>query len=187
MDGITPIVQTGERFTHEFEARPFGLSPYHCHVMPLKRPREKMIVVDLPGQSLWALEGQREVYRARISPGANYCSEDGVPLLNGTPEGAHPIWPERLCRHRRGGTIDAGYDVPGVGGAAYFASNGAALHSTYWHNDLGIPKSHGCLNCRPADARWLFRWTAPDVPSRPGHLTVNRDNRGTTVALRGAG
>ena len=53
MDGITPIVQTGERFTYEFEARPFGLHLYHCHVMPLKRHIHKGLygtfIVDPPG------------------------------------------------------------------------------------------------------------------------------------------
>jgi len=66
----------------------------------------------------------------------------------------------------------------------YFASNGAALHSTYWHNDFGIPKSHGCLNCRPEDAKWLFRWTTPLVPYQPGDITVDWDHRGTTVDIR---
>ncbi|MRR33001.1 twin-arginine translocation signal domain-containing protein, partial [bacterium] len=37
MDGVTPIVEPGNQFTYEFEARPFGLHLYHCHVMPLKK------------------------------------------------------------------------------------------------------------------------------------------------------
>ncbi|MGH2524736.1 MAG: L,D-transpeptidase, partial [Anaerolineales bacterium] len=115
---------------------------------------------------------------------ANYFGEDGQTLLNGTPSGAHPIWSKRISRHMQGGTLDAGYDLPGVGWVCYFASNGAALHSTYWHNDFGIPKSHGCLNCRPEDAKWLFRWTAPQVPYQPGDITVNWDNRGTTVDIQ---
>lgn len=36
-DGITPIVKPGETFAYEFDAKPFGLHLYHCHVMPLKR------------------------------------------------------------------------------------------------------------------------------------------------------
>ena len=149
-------------------------------------PADKRVVVYLAEQALSAFEGQTEVFRTRISSGANYFGEDGVTLQNGTPEGPHPIWSKRISRHMQGGTVDAGYDVPGVGWVAYFASNGAALHSTYWHNDFGIPKSHGCLNCRPEDAHWLFRWTAPNVPYDPGEVTVNWDNRGTTVDLQEA-
>jgi hypothetical protein len=149
-------------------------------------PAEKRVVVYLREQALSAFEGQREVYRARISSGANYFGADGVTLVNGTPQGAHNIWSKRFSRHMQGGTIESGYDVPGVGWVAYFASNGAALHSTYWHNDFGVPKSHGCLNCRPEDARWLFRWTMPHVPMQPGDITVNWDNRGTLVDLQEA-
>ncbi|MBI3176443.1 MAG: L,D-transpeptidase [Chloroflexi bacterium] len=61
-----------------------------------------------------------------------------------------------------GGTPQNGYDLPGVPWVSYFAGNGAALHGTYWHNDFGTPKSAGCINLRPQDARWLFRWTLPE-------------------------
>ena len=40
MDGVpgTPgMVQPGESFTYEFDAEPFGLHLYHCHVAPLAR------------------------------------------------------------------------------------------------------------------------------------------------------
>ena len=37
MDGVTPVIPTGGDFVYEFEAKPFGLHLYHCHVMPLKR------------------------------------------------------------------------------------------------------------------------------------------------------
>jgi len=36
MDGIEPI-ETGKSFVYEFDAEPFGLHLYHCHVMPLAR------------------------------------------------------------------------------------------------------------------------------------------------------
>ncbi len=144
-------------------------------------PREKEIRVDVAEQSLSAYEGQSEVFRARISSGALYFGEDGHTLTSGTPKGAHSIWQKRIARHMVGGTAEAGYDLPGVAWVCYFGSNGAALHSTYWHNDFGVPKSHGCLNCRPEDAKWLFRWTQPIVPYTPGDLIVNWENRGTVV------
>ena len=37
MDGVFPVVQPGEHFTYEFVAKPFGIHPYHCHAVPLKR------------------------------------------------------------------------------------------------------------------------------------------------------
>ena len=48
-------------------------------------------------------------------------------------------------------------DIPYV---QYF-QEGYALHAAYWHDDFGIPRSHGCINLAPEDARWLFDWTEP--------------------------
>ena len=52
MDGVTPVVAPGERFTYEFEATPFGVHPYHCHSIPLKRHIHKglygTLIVDPP-------------------------------------------------------------------------------------------------------------------------------------------
>ena len=57
-----------------------------------------------------------------------------------------------------------GFDLPGVPWVSYIHWTGIALHGTYWHNDFGTPRSRGCINLTPADARWLFRWTMPIVP-----------------------
>ena len=37
MDGVFEIVEPGDEFTYEFEARPAGFHPYHCHSTPLKK------------------------------------------------------------------------------------------------------------------------------------------------------
>ena len=53
MDGVFPIVEPGEKFTYEFEAKPAGLHLYHCHAIPLKRHIHKGLygtfIVDPPG------------------------------------------------------------------------------------------------------------------------------------------
>ncbi|MHB0923897.1 MAG: multicopper oxidase domain-containing protein [Bellilinea sp.] len=53
MDGVSPIINPGESFTYEFEARPFGLHLYHCHVMPLKKHIHRGLygtfIIDPPG------------------------------------------------------------------------------------------------------------------------------------------
>ena len=153
-------------------------------ISPNVDPSDKSVVVHLKAQALSAFEGQTEVFRARLSSGALFFGEDGHTLTSGTPVGGHSIWQKRLSRHMVGGTLAAGYDLPGVGWVSYFGSNGAALHSTYWHNDFGTPKSHGCLNLRPEDAKWLFRWTAPSVAYEPGDVTVQWANRGTLVDIQ---
>jgi FtsP/CotA-like multicopper oxidase with cupredoxin domain len=37
MDGVFKLVQTGESFTYEFDAEPFGVHLYHCHTTPLAK------------------------------------------------------------------------------------------------------------------------------------------------------
>ncbi len=133
---------------------------------------DKSIVVTLGEQSLTAYEGHTGVFRARISSGRNFFGPDGTTVGSLTPAGEHPLWQKRSSRHMTGGTPTDGYDLPGVPWVMYFSGNGAALHGTYWHNDYGTPKSAGCINLRPEDAKWLFRWTLPEVPYAPGYITI---------------
>ncbi|MBL8096617.1 MAG: multicopper oxidase domain-containing protein [Anaerolineales bacterium] len=37
MDGVYEVVAPGQRFTYAFDAEPFGVHLYHCHVMPLAK------------------------------------------------------------------------------------------------------------------------------------------------------
>jgi FtsP/CotA-like multicopper oxidase with cupredoxin domain len=37
MDGVFEVVGSGEEFTYEFPARPYGMHLYHCHSTPLKK------------------------------------------------------------------------------------------------------------------------------------------------------
>ena len=45
----------------------------------------------------------------------------------------------------------------------YF-DNSISLHGTYWHDDFGYRRSHGCVNLSVSDARWLYEWTAETEP-----------------------
>jgi len=74
----------------------------------------------------------------------------------------------------------SGFDLPGVPWVSYFYWTGVAFHGTYWHNDFGRPRSRGCVNLAPADAKWIYRWTLPVVP--PSEVYV-RDKNGTEVVV----
>jgi hypothetical protein len=142
---------------------------------------EKTIRVNLARQDLSAREGQTEVYYCRISSGYGFL-ENGRRVWN-TPIGRMWTWRKMVSRHMSGGTIESGYDLPGVGWTILFSGNGAAIHSTYWHNDFGAPRSRGCINTTPEDGRWLFRWSLPVVDHRPGDLTVHWPDVGTQVIV----
>jgi lipoprotein-anchoring transpeptidase ErfK/SrfK len=53
------------------------------------------------------------------------------------------------------------YDVNGVPWVTYFTDTGAAVHGAHWHNNFGIPRSHGCINVTPDAAKWVYRWSQP--------------------------
>ncbi len=53
-----------------------------------------------------------------------------------------------------------------------FVGTGVAIHSTFQHNNYGELSSRGCVNASPEDAKWVFRWSLPQVPYDPGDVTV---------------
>jgi hypothetical protein len=152
------------------------LAPIHADVI------EKKVVVNLNHQTLSCLEGNNEVYFCRISSGAKFDYQ-GTPVDEwATPIGPHPIWRKLISIHMSGGGTGAGWDTPGVSWTSLFAGNGVAIHSTFWHNDFGSPRSHGCVNALPEDSKWIFRWTMPTVSYNPGDITVQMPG-GTTVEV----
>ena len=143
---------------------------------------EKRIVVDITYQTLSCYEGQSEVHFARISSGALYNSDGQKVSTWATPFGKFTIWRKLVSLHMSGGTTGGGWDLPGIGWTSLFAGSGVAIHSTFWHNNFGEPMSRGCVNARPEDAKWVFRWTQPVVSYDPGDMTVPWPG-GTTVEV----
>lgn len=89
--------------------------------------------------------------------------------------------PEYGITVRRGA---AGFELRDVPWIQYFAA-GYALHGAYWHDVFGVPRSHGCINLAPIDARVVFRWTDPPVPEGWHGINVGSDmGQGTTVVIR---
>jgi hypothetical protein len=60
-----------------------------------------------------------------------------------------------------GGSGEDRYDLPGIAFPTYFTESGVAIHGTYWHNDYGLRRSHGCINVPCEAARFIYRWTHP--------------------------
>ena len=68
------------------------------------------------------------------------------------------------AKHMGDGNLFAdldGYELPGVPWTSFFTSQGHAFHGTYWHNNFGTPMSHGSINMRTEEAKWLFHWVRP--------------------------
>jgi hypothetical protein len=138
---------------------------------------EKRIEIRLDDQLLLAYEDERPVFVTRVSTGAVLRSGTYY-----TPRGLFTTYYKRPTRHMAAGDITAsGFDLPGVPWVMYITDGGISLHGTYWHNDFGRARSHGCINLTPADAKWLYRWTTPAVP-QGRQFTVGRG--GTQVLIR---
>jgi hypothetical protein len=152
------------------------LEPIHPEV------EERRVVVDVNYQTLSCFEGTQEVFFCRVSTGAKFDAYGNPVDEWSTPLGPHPIWRKLISLHMSGGTTGGGYDLPGIGWITLFVGNGVAIHATFWHNDFGVPRSHGCVNARPEDAKWVWRWTLPQVSYDPGDITVMMPG-GTTVEV----
>ena len=70
-----------------------------------------------------------------------------------------------------------------IGCSTPWIAHGQAIHAVYWHNNFGIALSHGCVNCLPDDAKWIWRWTNPVVGYYPGELTVTNASNSTYVQV----
>lgn len=120
----------------------------------------KHIVVDNHKQLVTAYEWEQPVFMARAATGAQFSNGRYL-----TPAGVHNTFHKRPYRHMAAGNLAYnGYDLPGVPWIAYITEKGVAFHGTYWHNDYGQPRSHGCINLTPKAAKWIYRWTQPEVP-----------------------
>lgn len=128
-------------------------------ISPSVSPRNKRIEIRLDAQLVLAYESNQVVFGARAATGA--ILQMGTYT---TPVGSYETYHKRPSRHMAAGDLTAsGFDLPGVPWVMYIKDNGISLHGTYWHNDFGRPRSHGCVNLSPAAAKWLYRWTKPSV------------------------
>ena len=147
-------------------------------ISPKVDPAKKRIVADLAYvnggvQTLSCFEDDREVYYCRMSSGAKRDAQGNVVDTWSTPVGkGHQTWRKSISIHMQGGTVDAGFDTMGVPWCTFFVGSGVAIHSTFWHNNFGTPRSHGCLNVLPEDAKWIFRWTTPEASIDPYDVTI---------------
>lgn len=117
---------------------------------------DKRIEVDLTRQITTAYEGNKVIYRFLISSGT----------WNRTPTGEFTIWTKVRKQKMSGGSKSLGtyYYLPNVQYVMFFYNDktpkmdGYSFHEAYWHNNFGVPMSHGCINMRLADSKKLYEW-----------------------------
>ena len=138
---------------------------------------ERWIDVDTRTQTLTAYLGARPLFVTAVSTGRG---------ANPTPRGVHRIWvklAEDDMDDLEREDVSENYAIQAVPWVQYFeGSNG--FHAAFWHDRFGLPRSHGCVNLSPTDARWLFAFTQPNMP--PGWDAILPTDRepGTIVRVR---
>jgi len=140
-------------------------------------PEKKHIDVNLRTQTLICTEFEQAVLTTDIS--------SGVTGLYDTPTGRFNIAVKLASRHMS--TTNHFADdiaLAGVPWCCFFTTEGHAFHGTYWHDNFGIPMSHGCVNMRSDEAKWLFRWSMPSAGfNEINKLTLDTKGYGTAIEI----
>ena len=106
----------------------------------------RWIDIDLSEQRTYAYVGSQLVNSFIVSTGT---------WRTPTVTGRYKIY----VKYRSADMSGPGYYLADVPFVMYFYK-GYGLHGTYWHNNFGTPMSHGCVNLRNEDAKWLFNWAS---------------------------
>jgi hypothetical protein len=139
---------------------------------------EKWIDINLTKQVLVAYEGQKMVFATLISSGEAGLGDHEK--TTATKRGIFRIHTKWVSVTMDSDTAGEEFELRDVPYVQYF-EEGYALHGAYWHDRFGRPKSHGCINLAPEDARRLFFWTGPQVP--PGWHGAMKALTGTIVFI----
>lgn len=116
----------------------------------------KRILVNLTDQTLTAYEDGNAIFGYSISSGK----------WNRTPTGVFKVWAKIRSQKMSGGSKELGtyYYLPNVPYILFFYNDkvakkvGYSIHGTYWHDNFGVPMSHGCINMRTSEAGNIFGW-----------------------------
>lgn len=123
---------------------------------------EKWIDINVTKQTLVLYEGEVPVYATLVSTGEAGLSDHETSTA--TKRGIFRIHTKHISATMSSDELGEEFELRDVPYVMYFDKEGYALHGAYWHDRFGTPKSHGCINLAPEDARRIFHWTDPVVP-----------------------
>ncbi|MDI3286381.1 L,D-transpeptidase [Polyangium sp. 15x6] len=145
-------------------------------------PGEKWIDVNITRKTILAIEGDKPVYAALVSPGRRSTNKAKD---HSTIKGTFRIREKHIAVTMDGdGTVagDLPYSIEDVPYVAYFEGS-YALHGAFWHSNFGREMSHGCVNLSPLDAKKIFFWAEPRLPRGWHAVWSTPENRGTLVVV----
>lgn len=121
------------------------------------------IEVSILNQTLVAYRGKTPVFATLVSTGRDGLGDPETTFS--TVRGLFLIHTKHVTATMSGDEADDEFDLRDVPYVQYF-HGGYAFHAAFWHDGFGQPRSHGCINLSPQDARHLFSITDPPVPLR---------------------
>jgi hypothetical protein len=144
-------------------------------------PGEKWIDVNLSTQTVIAFEGTTPVFATIISSGRH--NDEDKAKDHRTVQGNFRIFEKHIAATMEADTASDGpYKIEDVPWIMYFEGS-YALHGAFWHSSFGKERSHGCVNMQPADAKAVFAWTGPALPSGWHGVRATDNNPGTRVIV----
>jgi hypothetical protein len=147
-------------------------------------PVRKWMEVSVLGGWLVAYEERTPVFATLISPGRGGIPTAGVPAIE---TAATPTGTFRVDGKFATATMVSSTNDMIVHSEVQFVQNFSgphALHGAYWHDAWGEPKSGGCVNLSPIDAKQVFAWTDPPLPAGwHGMRAVKELGRSTVVRI----
>lgn len=155
-------------------------------ISPEVPPEEKRIEISIGQQLLTCYQGDVPVFQTRVATGTTFLDAQGNPHYFQTAYGDYVIVHKQPSRRMVGpeGTPGGAFDLPGVPWVSYFTVEGGSIHGTYWHNDYGRPRSHGCVNVTADAAKWIYRWSYPSVGNvRFYEVGDEEQERSTPIAI----
>jgi hypothetical protein len=135
------------------------------------------IDVSILNQTLVAYKGETPIFATLVSTGRDGLGDPET--THSTVQGVFLIHTKHVTSTMSGNAADDEFDLRDVPYVQYF-QGGYAFHAAFWHDGFGHPRSHGCVNLSPPDARYLFSLTDPPVPLR-WHSALSR--QGTLVHI----
>jgi hypothetical protein len=157
-----------------------ALAESNTQVLGVANPSERWIEVDLSDQLLRAWDGGQMFLETKVSTGL-----PGTP----TPKGEFRVWVKLRATKMEGGEGRYYYYLPNVPFVMYFENKdipgwkGYGIHGTYWHNDFGTPRSHGCVNVPTQTAEKLYYWATPQLPENKASVFASAENPGIRIIV----
>jgi lipoprotein-anchoring transpeptidase ErfK/SrfK len=110
----------------------------------------KWVETDLTRQITYLWDGNKKLKTYVVSTGKNV-----TPTITGT----YRIYMKRDHHDMKGydPIKEKDYVQPDVRYISYF-EGAYAYHAAYWHNAFGTQVSHGCINMKTPEAKYLYEW-----------------------------